>query len=67
MTVFIERENGDLLSLEGVKTSDGEPEFLIVQSVKDYGPQNILSITREETKTIRDALDEWLREEEDEE
>ena len=60
MTTFIDRENGELLSFECVKASDGEQEFLIVQIVKDYGPQNILSITREEAKTIRDALDEWL-------
>lgn len=65
MTTFIDRENGELLSFECVKTSDGEQEFLIVQSVKDYGPQNILSITREEAKTIRDALDNWLKEEDD--
>lgn len=65
MTTFIDRENGELLSFECVKTSDGEQEFLIVQSSKDYGPQNSLCLTREEAQTIRDALDEWLQEDEE--
>ncbi len=65
MTTFIDRENGELLSFECVKTSDGEQEFLIVQSLKDFGPQNLLCLTREEAQTIRDALDEWLQEDEE--
>ena len=65
MTTFIDRENGELLSVECVKTSDGEQEFLIVQSLKDFGPQNLLCFTREEAQTIRDAIDNWLKEEDD--